>query len=57
MDYVDGAVRVRYGALTAGRHVVRVPLAEVGQGTYRAGGASLRADGGRVWALTPPLGP
>ncbi len=57
VDFVDGAVRVRYAALTAGRHVVRVPLAEAAAGTFRAGGASLRADGGRVWALTPPLAP
>lgn len=57
VDYADGAVRVRYGALLPGRHVVRVPLTEVARGTFRAGAAWLRADGGRVWALTPPLGP
>jgi hypothetical protein len=57
VDYADGAVRVRYAALLPGRHVVRVPLTAVARGTFRAGPAWLRADGGRVWALTPPLGP
>lgn len=55
--FVDGALRVRYTALRAGRHVLRVPLVPVAEGTFHAGGAWLQGEGGRLWARTPPWAP
>ena len=53
VEYVDGALRVRYGALAAGRHTLRVPLSEVAQGSFHVGAAWMEADGGRVWSVAP----
>jgi hypothetical protein len=55
VEYVDGALHVRYAALLAGRHTLRVPLTTTARGRFGAGAAWMRADGARVWSVTPAM--
>jgi len=50
---LDDGVRVRFVRLRAGAHAVRVPLAAVGRGRFRAGSAWLRSADEGVWSVTP----